>query len=452
MVEKDLVRQALHLIDNWLDYQVYTKEIPGVSVGIFLEDEVVFRKEYGYANLESNDALNDQHLFRIASHSKLFTATSIMKLYHEDQLSIDDRVSKYLPWFTSESDENMKNIRIRHLLTHSSGMTRDGVTGHWIKLEFPELEDIMAQSQEGISFFETSELLKYSNFGYTILGLVIEAVTGVSYVDYIKENILQPLKMNNTHVDVNDDLLDKHATGYNRKFPKKDREVFDQIPAKVMHAATGFSSTVDDLIKFYKAHILGNNILFPDYIKREMQRTQFRSKLVDWGFGFRISRVHDMEIVGHGGGYPGFITLSGLVQKQKMILVVLTNAIDGPPFTLFMGIESIIRELNKKKSEFLPSDGEEINDFKDIIGFYASHWATILYSQIGTRLVSINPAFDNPTEMFQIYEHKEDKIFISPREPPFGSPGQPIEFIVGEDGEMKLSSSGAQIDRFKYSY
>ena len=83
----DLIKQASHLIENWIDYQVYLKEIPGVSVGIFLENDTIFRKEYGYANLENRTGLTDQHLFRIASHSKLFTATAIMKLYHNKRTS-----------------------------------------------------------------------------------------------------------------------------------------------------------------------------------------------------------------------------------------------------------------------------------------------------------------------------------------------------------------------------
>ena len=97
MKKKLMFKQALHLIDKWLDYQTYFKEIPGVSVGIFVEDEIIFKKEYGYANIKDKIKLTDQHLFRISSHSKLFSATAIMRLYHEEKLSIDDKVSKYLP-------------------------------------------------------------------------------------------------------------------------------------------------------------------------------------------------------------------------------------------------------------------------------------------------------------------------------------------------------------------
>ncbi|NHJ05527.1 MAG: class A beta-lactamase-related serine hydrolase [Candidatus Heimdallarchaeota archaeon] len=188
--KKEIIKKAIHLIDNWLNYQTYIKEIPGLAVGIFVDDEVIFRREYGYADLENKIKLNDKHLFRIASHSKLFTATAIMKLYHEEKLSIDDKISKFLPWFASENDENLQQIRIRHLLTHSSGMTRDGKTAHWVTYKFPELEEIKKQVLEGISFFETNEILKYSNFGYTILGQVIEKVSGLSYYDYIKKEYL----------------------------------------------------------------------------------------------------------------------------------------------------------------------------------------------------------------------------------------------------------------------
>ena len=201
---KTLLKQGLHLIDNWLDFQTYIKEIPGVAVGIFIEDEIVFKKEYGYADLENKIKLTDRHLFRIASHSKLFTATAIMKLYHEEKLSIDDKISKYLPWFTSEKDENLQYIRIRHLLTHSSGISRDGKTAHWRTYEFPEIEEIIDQVKEGLSFFGTSEILKYSNYGYTILGQVIETVSGQNYHDYIQKEILEPLKMDNTVTDVNE--------------------------------------------------------------------------------------------------------------------------------------------------------------------------------------------------------------------------------------------------------
>lgn len=453
MKKKLMFKQALHLIDKWLDYQTYFKEIPGVSVGIFVEDEIIFRKEYGYANIKDKIKLTDQHLFRIASHSKLFSATAIMKLYHEDKLSIDDKVSKYLPWFTSDKDKNMGQVRIRHLLTHSSGMSRDGNTAHWNTYKFPVIEEIKAQVKEGISFFETSEILKYSNFGYTLLGQIIEAVAGQNYSEYIQKEILIPLEMKNTIIDVDETNLTKHATGYKRKFPKQEREIFEHVSANVMNSATGLSSTVEDLIKFYRAHIFGNESLFPDYIKREMQRIQFKSKLADWGLGFNVANLLELKIVGHGGGYPGFITQSGLIQEDKIIIVVLTNAVDGPARILLESIVRIFGHLTKKKEEFQPKQDETIQNMKDIVGFYDSDWGTSLFSQIGPRLVLIAPGADNPVVALQIYKHDEGYKFTAPKELPFASPGQKIEFLDGPDGEkVFIDSHGGKSKRYKFSY
>ena len=453
MDRKKLYKQAIHLIDNWLDFQTYFKEIPGVAAGIFVEDEIIFKKEYGYANLEKKEKLNDQHLFRIASHSKLFTATAIMKLYYEDKLSLDDKVSKFLPWFTSKEDENVKQIRIRHLLTHSSGMSRDGTTAHWYNHKFPSIEEIKTQVEQGISFFQTSEILKYSNFGYTILGQIIESVSGQNYAEYIKNEILNPLDMNNTIIDIDNTNLTRHATGYRVKYPKQEREQFEHVPANIMHSATGLSSTVEDLIKFYKAHIFGNNILFPDYIKREMQRIQFKSEKISWGLGFSITELKGLKIAGHGGGYPGFITRSGLVQDKKIIVVILTNAVDGPALTLANGIFKIFDFIEKKKDKFEPKSGEEIPDFKEIIGIYKSDWGTSLFSQIGNKLVLTGPGADDPAEFLQIFKHDKGYRFIAPEEPYNASPGQPVEFIDGPDGEkIFIDSHKGQATKFFFQY
>ena len=452
-IDKNLLKQSLHLIDNWLDYQVYIKELPGIAVGLFVEDEIIFQKEYGYANLKEKKKLTDKHLFRIASHSKLFTATAIMKLYSEEKLSIDDKISKYLPWFASEKDENLDHIRIRHLLTHSSGMTRDGITAHWSTYKFPNLEEIKEQVHEGISFYETSEILKYSNFGYTLLGQIIEKVSGLSYHEYIKQEILEPLEMTNTVTDVTEENIAQHATGYKIKFPGKERESFEHVKAEIMHSATGLSSNVEDLTKFYHAHFLGNNKLFPDYIKREMQRVQFKSKLTDWGLGFSIANLADTKLIGHGGGYPGFITRSGFVQDEKIILVVLTNTVDGPAFNLLQGLYKLIKKLEKEKAKIIGEENEITLDMKDIVGFYQSDWGISLFSQIGKSLAIIAPGADTPSDFLRFYEHIENNKFKAPNEPYNASPGETIEFIDGPDGEkIFVDSHKGQAMKFKYSY
>ena len=454
MDKKNVYKQALHLIDGWLTFQVYIKEIPGAAIGVFVEDEVVFKKKYGYANLEDRVKLTDKHLFRIASQSKLFTATALMKLYQENKLSLDDRVSKYLPWFTSEKDDNLQNIRIHHLLTHSSGITCDGNTAHWTNHDSPDLEEIKQQVKEGVSVFRTSEMIKYSNFGYAVLGQVIEAASGQSYGEYIRKTILEPLEMKDTVIDVDPENLAKHATGYKRKLPRQEREPFEHFPAKAMRPAAGLSSTVEDLIKFFRAHMYGNDALLPDNIKREMQRTQVNYGGNKRGLGFEIAEYPGGETVAyHSGGYPGFKSLSGLNQQDWTILVVLINAADELNYSWFNAITTVFSHLVKRKGELELHEGEGEPDFSDLTGFYATDEYFALISQVGSKLVLVSPDADNPASTLQILKHEKEHTFITPKGHPFTSPGEKIRFVDGEDGEkILIVHHGGEARKFKISY
>lgn len=439
------------MIDSWIFYQVYIKEIPGAAVGVFVEDEVIFNKEYGYADLEREVKLTNDHLFRIASHSKLFTATAVMKLYHENKLSLDDRVSKHLTWFKSEKDDNLKNICIHHLLTHTSGITCDGNTGHWKGHNSLNQEDIKTRLRGGISVFKTSETVKYSNFGYALLGQIIEAVTGQTYDEYIQKIILNPLEMKNTFTDVSPENLHRHATGYTMRLPRQERKPIEHFTAKIMNAAFGFSSTAEDLIKFFQAHMYGNDILLQDNIKREMQRVQANFDTGKRGLGFEIANYPGGEVVFyHSGGHPGFKSLSGLNQKDNVILVLLINATDGPNYSWFNAIFTLFSGLVKRWEDLKTPEGEETPDYSDLTGYYANEIGVAMICQVGSKLVLVSPDADNPASTLQILEHKEEQRFITPSGHPFTSPGETIVFIDGSDGEKILvDHRGIKIRRFK---
>ncbi|NHJ38436.1 MAG: beta-lactamase family protein [Asgard group archaeon] len=223
---KTVIKEATEFIGNWLDYQTYINELPGLAVGIFVEDEIVFQKTYGYADFEAKIKFTNNHLFRIASHSKLFTATAIMILYNEGKLSLDDKISKYLPWFVSETDDNLQNITIRHLLTHTSGLSCDGKENVKELNVLPSLDDIKTQIKEGLSTSKTDEEIKYSNVGYVILGQIIETITKQTFAQFIQTRIFDPLKMTNSYIDVTEENKKLHAVGYGMKYPRKDRERF----------------------------------------------------------------------------------------------------------------------------------------------------------------------------------------------------------------------------------
>jgi len=232
-------------MDEWLRFQTYINEIPSVSVGVFLEDEVIFQKSYGYVNLKTRRKATPDTMYRIASHSKLFTATTIMRLRAAGELRLDDLVSNYLRWFESKKDENVAHITLRQLLTHSSGLVLDGRTLHWGDDRFPDEEQVIEQVQAGATVQHGYEHWKYSNFGFTILGQVIAAITGKSYEEAVMELVFKPLGMTRSYPDMLPKQEKHHATGYGKRFPEKGRSEMPQVRARAMNSATGFSSAVD---------------------------------------------------------------------------------------------------------------------------------------------------------------------------------------------------------------
>ena len=157
--------ESCKMIDSWLKYQQYIQEIPGLAVGVFVENKLVFNKMYGYADIDKKVKLNETHLFRIASLTKLFTASAIMQLVHKGKIDLDAKISNYLHWFNSPNDTNLQHITIKNLLTHSSGIQCDigeGLGSEHISLNEEVIKDLV---QTGISKFGVGEILKYSNLG-----------------------------------------------------------------------------------------------------------------------------------------------------------------------------------------------------------------------------------------------------------------------------------------------
>ena len=335
----DFIKQlenATKLIDRWLAYKVYTERLPGLSTGVVYKDRVIFSKGYGYANVETQIKASDTTCYRIASFSKIFTAVAVMQLFEQGKLHLDDRVQRYLPWFTSERDTQTSRITIRQLLTHTAGLDRDGDTPHWTSFSFPSLIAIQQHVATGAMIYRPAEQWKYSNLGYTILGEVIKAVSGVSYEDYVNEHIVRRLGLFHTAPTLTDNILQILATAYSRDIPGQERAGFPLIETHAMASATGFSSNVLDLCRFMMAQFQGDTKLLADESKREMRRIQWLRDGFDsdWCLGFQTWKINDRRMYGHGGSFQGFKSRFGIDVEREIGLVMLANAIDAPSYDL----------------------------------------------------------------------------------------------------------------------
>jgi CubicO group peptidase (beta-lactamase class C family) len=177
------LRSAIDYIGDWLEFQLAGLQQPGVIIAIAHRGEIISEQAFGFANLDTQEKLTPRHRFRIASHSKTFTATGIMKLREQKKLRLDDPLGKYVGGLHREVAEQT----IAQALSHSAGLTRDGVdSGQFVDtrsyLDKKELLQELAMPPA----IEPNTRFKYSNHGFALVGLVIEAITAEPYPVWIK--------------------------------------------------------------------------------------------------------------------------------------------------------------------------------------------------------------------------------------------------------------------------
>ncbi len=423
------LEHAVKVIDPWIEYKRSLARVPAVSAGIVYRDEIIFSKGYGYADLAKRTPATDITCYRIASISKTFTAIAVMQLVDRGLLQLDDKVQKFLPWFRSKKDPGLAKITLRHLLTHMAGIERDGNTSHWETGRFPTIAHIRDHVSEGIVIFRPLETFKYSNLGYTILGQVIAAVSGQPYARYVEEQIIRRLGLTHTSPTLNAAVRKRLAVGYGRDLPPRLRPALPHSETHAMDSATGLTSNVVDLCRYMRAQSLGNPDLISDDGKREMQRIHWLNKKADrhYGLGYDIWKVDQTVIVGHGGGFPGFMTRIGMDPESKIGVAVLTNALDDLAGILIAGIFSTIAYFAKNASRFQPSR-KRSRRLARYEGRFSSRWSDADVVRIGTRLVAFGPMSDKPMEEGSILAHVGGHEFKIDTGSEFGYLGEKVTF------------------------
>lgn len=328
------VAAAERLFSAWADSQIAYRGLPGMAVGVVYDQQLVWSRGYGFANVEKRVPMTARTRFRIASNSKLFAAIAIMQLREAGKLRLDDPVAQHLPWFkVKPAGPDDGPITIEQLLSHSSGLQREA-TDHWVSFDFPTTKKLQALMPERIAAFPPQTRFKYSNLAFAVAGMVVEKITGQHWANYVQGHIFDPLGMTETSVDRRDPLL---ATPYAVRRPDGTRRVLPFVDSHGLAAATGVTSDVDDLAKFLSAEFRagrpGGATILSAGSWRELLRV--RSVDEDWqtgsGLGFDHSRFKDRTYVGHGGGYPGNTTMTLAQLDDKVGVIVLTNTNDSIP-------------------------------------------------------------------------------------------------------------------------
>lgn len=435
-IKGDRIKAAVKYLDGWLDFNYRDSRLPGFVVAIQQGNELLLNKAYGFSDLVNKVPMKPENVFRIASHSKTFTATAIFQLYEAGKLRLDDKISAHLPWFVSEKDDEVANITIRHFLNHSSGLIRDGVDSNYWHLDrdFPTEAELKAFAKNAkLHTLKTNENFKYSNYAYSYLGQVIEAVSGQTYSDYVTTNIIDKLKLENTYPELSPEVEGKLAIGHTPILFNSERKHVAQVNTQGMAAATGFCSTASDLCKYFLAHCYGNTTLLSDTSKREMQHGYWPSERREESYGLGMAVYHHNKntLYGHGGGFPGFITNTRFEPEQKLVVSVLTNAWDGPASIIAQRIVNIIDYFNTNEGK--------AKDASKFEGRFFAPWDLMDIINVNGKLMSLGPRYwgdfegQNAEELTVI---NEDVLQIEKKNS-YSSPGEEIVYTFDASGKPR---------------
>ncbi len=339
---------ALDYVPRWIDYQMAATEQPGCVIAVAHKGQVIFEQAFGVANLATGEKLTPRHRFRVASHSKSFTAAGVMKLREMGKLSLDDTVSRYI----SGLHESVAEATVGQLLSHSAGITRDGTDGGQFMerkpfLSLAELRADLSRPQP----LATSDTFKYSNHGIALAGHIIEVVTGETYDAWIAREVVAASGLKETLPDVTvlPSPAPKFALGHSGKMPFGKRLVVPGSAAgNAMAAATGFASTAADLVRFFSSLMpTAETSILTAASRREMSRRHWRDRHSSieryYGLGIIIGPVGPWSWWGHSGGWPGTLTRTSNIPDYDLTISVLTNAADGPSHMWMDGIVHILR-------------------------------------------------------------------------------------------------------------
>ena len=238
------LKPGLDYVPQWLDHQMRETEQPGCVIAIVHKGKVVLERAFGYADIINRTPLTPRHRFRVASHSKTFTAAGIMKLREAGKLGLDDHIGRHVEGLHPAVAE----ATIGQLLSHSAGIVRDGSdTAPWQdRRQFFDADELRADLAAP-PVIEPNTRFKYSNHGYGLAGLVIEAVTGTPYCSWIKQAVIDAAGLEETEPDMPVADPVPVARGHSAKLPLGRRMVIpgDNL-TNALAPATGFVSTARD--------------------------------------------------------------------------------------------------------------------------------------------------------------------------------------------------------------
>ena len=449
------VASVIARLETWIESKRASERWPGIVIGIVHDQELIYARGFGYADVEKKIPVNRDTLFQIASNTKLFTAISILMLRDEGKLDLDDPVRLYIEDFARLDEKNRESapgvppITIFNLLTHTSGLPRETPGTSWTDVRFPTLAELDSTLSVVEPAFLPHTQWKYSNLGVSLEGQVVAKVSGLGYEEFIETRLIEPLGMSSSGFSTEGQPVSRVATRYGPFDLDKGRAVIPAFDVKSNAPAAGIWSTVSDLARFasWQFRLLdgGATEILNPYTLRDMQRVHWLDPSwgFGWGLGFYVYREHG-GLLGHGGRTPGHLTDFTISATDKIGVIAMANADDIHIYTyqpdgvsnrIFQWVVPAIREATKDEPDPPVADPA----WDKYVGKYED-WALRIEVAIdGGRLVLFKPS--NPVESrfggWAVLRHtKTEHTFTIETGNGFGVPGEKAVFELNEDGRV----------------
>lgn len=356
---------------SWSEFEAYVYEvmekenIPGTAVAVAERGRVIYEKGFGYRDVAQKLAVTPETIFGIASVTKSLTAAAILVLEQEGQLSVDDPITKYIPELAIPSLEPMDEIRIHHLLSHTTGLPP------------VKRNESLNRLQEHVTYLNAialerlgkpGEYFSYSNDAFLLLGLIIERVTGRLYRRYMTHRFLERLAMQRSTFSL-EELGKFENVTVPYRYNKETRTYEAQEWSKLgnYEVGGGLRSNVLDLLKF------GQLLLREPYFSRMWQPVHPVFRQTSYGYALTATPYDGVTLVQHGGSQPGVAANFGLVPERQLVIAVLTNASGAPAEEIWLAAaNTALGRPLEQKAAVEPEYRLSTREMERFLGTYAS--------------------------------------------------------------------------------
>jgi CubicO group peptidase (beta-lactamase class C family) len=331
-------------VDAYVGEQLGLQRIPGVAIAVLRDGKLVKAKGYGLANIELDVAVKPETIFQTGSVGKQFTATAVMMLVEEGKVGLDDKVGKYF----AGTPEAWKDITVRNLLTHTSGIpeyteSKNPKVGELFNMRADYTEDDLYQRLIQLPLdFAPGTKWQYSNSGYLLLGILIHKVTGKFYGDFLQERIFRPLGMTATRIISEEDIVPNRASGY-RIVDGKIKNQEWVSPTLNTTADGALYTNVLDLGK-WDAALYTEKLIKKASLEQMWTAVKLKDgKTYPYGFGWFLDEANGHRLIEHDGAWQGFTMNISRYVDERLTVIVMTNLEEGPsdPAKIAHGVAGI---------------------------------------------------------------------------------------------------------------